>query len=148
MSSESATRKDSNRFIQLQRLAQCLGILDLTSIGIILSKQHTSKALIRLRWCAGWSAPLLFAYGIKQVFSWHGSNNSLVQYRILLDHMNAFEFLNLLKELVKMIRCEAMLSIFSIFPNKFNKFSKTGAHLSYDTKITFFSTRCSRFCSW
>ena len=31
------------------------------------------KALIRLRGCPGWSAPLLFAYGIKQVFSWCGS---------------------------------------------------------------------------
>ena len=30
---------------------------------IILSKQRITKALIRLRGCAGWSAPLLFAYG-------------------------------------------------------------------------------------
>ena len=29
--------------------------------------------LIRLCGCAGWSAPLLFAYGIRQVFSWQGS---------------------------------------------------------------------------
>ena len=28
--------------------------------------------------CAGWSAPLLFTYGIKQVFSWRGSNKWLV----------------------------------------------------------------------
>ena len=32
---------------------------------IILSKQRTTKALISLRACAGWSAPLLFAYDIK-----------------------------------------------------------------------------------
>ena len=32
----------------------------------------TTKALIRLRGCAGWSAPMLFAYD-KQVFSWCGS---------------------------------------------------------------------------
>ena len=31
---------------------------------IILSRQRTTKMLIRLRRCAGWSAPLLFAYGI------------------------------------------------------------------------------------
>ena len=31
--------------------------------GIILSRQRTTKALIRLRRCAGWSAHLLFAYG-------------------------------------------------------------------------------------
>ena len=40
-----------------------LEILDLASRGIILSRQWTTKALIRLRKCAGWSAPLLFAYG-------------------------------------------------------------------------------------
>ena len=37
---------------------------DIEVIGIILSGQRTTKALIRLRGCAGWSAPLLFAYGI------------------------------------------------------------------------------------
>ena len=41
------------------------------SIGV-LSKQRTTKALIRLRGCTGWSAPLLLAYD-KQVFSWRGS---------------------------------------------------------------------------
>ena len=38
-----------------------------------LSSQRTTKALIRLRGCAGWSAPLLFAYDIRHVFSWPGS---------------------------------------------------------------------------
>ena len=33
--------------------------------GIILFRQWTTKALIRLRGCAGWSVPLLFAYCIK-----------------------------------------------------------------------------------
>ena len=28
--------------------------------------------LIRLRGCTGWSAPLLFAYGIRYVFAWRG----------------------------------------------------------------------------
>ena len=37
-----------------------LEIVDLASIGIILSKQWTTKVLIRLGRCAGWSAPLLF----------------------------------------------------------------------------------------
>ena len=36
------------------------------SRGIILSRQRTTKTLIRLRGCAGWSAPLLFAYGINR----------------------------------------------------------------------------------
>ena len=33
--------------------------------------------LIRLRGCAGWSAPLLFAYGGRQVFAWCGPCNYL-----------------------------------------------------------------------
>ena len=32
----------------------------------ILSRQRTTKVLIRLRGCAGWSAPLLFADGINR----------------------------------------------------------------------------------
>ena len=40
-----------------------LEILDIETRGIILSKQRITKALIRLRGCAGWSAPLLFACG-------------------------------------------------------------------------------------
>ena len=43
-------------------------ILDLASKGIILSRQRTPKVLIRLCGCAGWSAPLLLAYG-KNRFS-------------------------------------------------------------------------------
>ena len=51
-----------------------LEISDLDSIAIIQSrKRRTTKAPIRLRGYAGWSASLLFAYGIKQVFSWRGS---------------------------------------------------------------------------
>ena len=46
--------------------SQSLEILDLASIFIILSKQRTTKALIRLRGCAGWSASLLFAYSINR----------------------------------------------------------------------------------
>ena len=47
-----------------------LEILDLASIGIILSEQQTTKALISLHWCTGWSAPFLFAYRINRFF--HG----------------------------------------------------------------------------
>ena len=43
--------------------------------AITLSRQLTTKALIRLRGCAGWSAPLLFAYDIRHVFSWPSSFN-------------------------------------------------------------------------
>ena len=41
--------------------------------GITLSRQRITKVLIRLRGCAGWSAPLLFAYDVRHVFSWLGS---------------------------------------------------------------------------
>ena len=40
---------------------------------ITLSRQRLTKAPIRLSECAGWSAPLLFAYDIRHVFSWPGS---------------------------------------------------------------------------
>ena len=36
---------------------------------MILSKKRITKALIRLRGCAGWSAPVLFANPRRQVFS-------------------------------------------------------------------------------
>ena len=52
--------------------SQCLEILDIETRGIILSRKRTTKALIRLRGCAGWSAPLLFAYG-KTSFLMTGS---------------------------------------------------------------------------
>ena len=43
-----------------------LEMMDLASIHIILSRQRTTKMKIRLRGCAGWSASLLFAYGINR----------------------------------------------------------------------------------
>ena len=42
-----------------------LKISDIETRGIILSRQR-KKALIRQHGCAGWSAPLLFAYGINR----------------------------------------------------------------------------------
>ena len=51
-----------------------LETLDIASIHIILSKQRTTKVLIRLRGCTGWYAPLLFAwyYAIRHIFTWRG----------------------------------------------------------------------------
>ena len=43
-----------------------LEISAIASWGIILSKQRKTKALIRLQGCAGWSAHLLFSYGINR----------------------------------------------------------------------------------
>ena len=36
---------------------------------MILSKKGITKALISLRGCAGWSAPVLYAYPRRQIFS-------------------------------------------------------------------------------
>ena len=41
-------------------------ILDIETRGIMLPRQRTTKALIRLRECAGCCAPLLFAYGTNR----------------------------------------------------------------------------------
>ena len=41
--------------------------------------------------------------------------------------MSTHVLLNLFNELRKKISCEALQSILSVFPNKFNKFNKTGA---------------------
>ena len=62
---ECPTRSDSNRPAQLQKLAWGLKFW-LHKLDITLSRQRTTKALIRLRGCAGWSAPLLFAYEIRR----------------------------------------------------------------------------------
>ena len=43
---------------------------------MLLSKKRTTKALIRLRGGAGWSAPVLFANPRRQVFSRRGPNVS------------------------------------------------------------------------
>ena len=43
--------------------------------------------------------------------------------------MSAHVLLNLLNELGKKIRCEALPSILSGFPNEFNKFNNTGARM-------------------
>ena len=44
-------------------------ILFVAILDIILSIKRKTKALIRLRVCAGWSAPLLFANTRRQAFS-------------------------------------------------------------------------------
>ena len=50
-----------------------LEILVTETRDITLSRQWTTKVLIRLRGCAGWSPPWLFAYDIRQVLSLPGS---------------------------------------------------------------------------
>ena len=45
-----------------------LEILVTETRDITLPRQRTTKALIRLRGCADWSAPLLFAHDVRHVF--------------------------------------------------------------------------------
>ena len=47
-------------------------ISPVASLHMILSIMRITKALIRLRGCAGWSAPVLFAKPRRQVFSRRG----------------------------------------------------------------------------
>ena len=49
-----------------------IGISLVLSLDMILYNTRITKALIRLRGCAGWSAPLLFANHRRQVFSRRG----------------------------------------------------------------------------
>ena len=58
LSPGSAARSCSIQLVQLQRLVACLHEVRL---NILPSRERMTKALIRLRGCAGWSAPLLFA---------------------------------------------------------------------------------------
>ena len=63
-----------------------LEISALESRDIVLSKQQTTKVLVRLRECAGWSAPLLLAYDIRHIFLWPGSIVLLYSIIINLGH--------------------------------------------------------------
>ena len=54
---------------------------------MILSKKRISKALIRLRGCAGWSAPVLFATPRRQVFSRQGPLYKLSVYNEMLNEI-------------------------------------------------------------
>ena len=49
-----------------------LEISSVARLHMILSKKKITKVLIRLRGCAGWSVPVLFASSSRQVFSHRG----------------------------------------------------------------------------
>ena len=61
--------------------------------------------------------------------------------------MSAHVLLNLLNELGEKIRCEALSSILSVFPNEFNKFNNTGARVQNSIyHMTLESHFISKFC--
>ena len=72
LSSGLPKKRESNHSPQLQRLARKINITPVASLHMILSKKRIAKALIRLRGCEGWSAPVLFENTRRQVFSRRG----------------------------------------------------------------------------
>ena len=48
------------------RVSRSLRVSDIATVGIMPSRQWTTKALIRLRGCPSWSTSLLLAYGINK----------------------------------------------------------------------------------
>ena len=62
-----SVKQVSNQSPHLQRQAKKLKILPIASLHMILLKKRITKALIRLRGCAGWSASGLFANPQRQV---------------------------------------------------------------------------------
>ena len=73
-------------------------ILLAASLNMVLSKMRITKALIRLRECAVWSAPVLFANPWKQVFSCWGPYNldTHTWFNGSKQHIFAFTCLNLI----------------------------------------------------
>ena len=62
--------------------------------------------------------------------------------------MSAHVLLNLLNELGKKIRCEAVLSILPVFPNECNKFNNAGARMQDSIyHMTLKSHFISEFCN-
>ena len=68
LSSGFPKKRVSNQSHQLQRLAR----KSLARLRVILLKKRITKAVIRLRGCAGWSAPVLVVNPWRQVFSRRG----------------------------------------------------------------------------
>ena len=70
---EFPTRSDSKLACSATEASMMVDILVTETRDITLSRQRATKMLIRLCGCADWSAPLLFAYDIRHIFSWPGS---------------------------------------------------------------------------
>ena len=65
-------------------------------------------------------APVNILLSLKNMFLYAVNRSSYMSAHVLLNLLNKFE---------KKIRCEALLSILSVFPNKFNQFNNTGARM-------------------
>ena len=64
------------------------------------------------------------------------------------SYMSAYVLLNLLNELRKKIRCQALPNILLVFPNEFNKLNNTGARTQDSFyRMTLKSHFISKFCT-
>ena len=93
--------------------------------GVILSWQRTTKALIRLRACAGWSAPLLFAHGIRHIFLWPGSYIYIhIKYKAIKVTKILYIYIILVKHGFPCINiCQVPRKVLKIKWQSFNYFS-------------------------
>ena len=79
---------------------------------MILSKKRITKALIRLRGCAGWSAPVLFANSGRQVFSLYENRNanSMTQTHLPVKVLDVKKLTNIMS-LIKWLRIDLVTGL-------------------------------------
>ena len=70
---------------QLQRLAKKIENSLVAGLDMLLSNTRMTKALIRLRGCAGWSVPLLFTISTADRFSRVEASTCNKRYRIVFS---------------------------------------------------------------
>ena len=107
-----------------------IGILLVASSDMILYKERMTMALIRLRGCAGWSAPLLFANHRRQVFSHRGPYHLLYP---LLVHLKRL----CIKQCGPRSDCSSGFTLFVCMPK-----------LVLDVSIYKQQTTCLHLCSF
>ena len=74
LSSGFPSKQVSNQYPQLQRQSRKFKISPVACLHMKYPIKRITKVLIRLRGCAGWSTPVLFANHRRQVFSQRGPN--------------------------------------------------------------------------
>ena len=79
---------------------QKIEISPVASLHMILAKIRITKALIRLRGCAGWSAPVLFANPRRQVFLRRGPFTTKMILNVLQCELFAFHRTEVCKQII------------------------------------------------
>ena len=81
-------------FYSATEISLKIEISPVTRLRMILSDKRITKALISLRGCVGWSAPVLFANLRRQVFSRRGPNYSYIEDVVLFMYLNNQTFIS------------------------------------------------------